>query len=258
MYAHIHTALLAGGHYGFEEIFHISPQFCLADALVEVEKFAEFLNGSLVVFGEVAANKALSLDNDSIHEFVVFFGSHSLGKFVTFCQHIATLAKACRKLEFSPLLACALAFEDIDVEICKLGIIEIEVGRAVGILMQEVGASPIEHRHKVVTYCVDALCRKVAERLFVNLNLMVAVGSAVFDGLHHGQTLYHAPTHTVRFDILTQVTDFFAGPYLAKWHVVKGRDDTLNADLPELGKSNFVFLAKPSPSSFHNITLLNF
>ena len=46
MYAHIHVALFACRHDGFEEVFHVLAQLFLVDAFVEVEEFAEFLYAS--------------------------------------------------------------------------------------------------------------------------------------------------------------------------------------------------------------------
>ena len=38
-----------------------------------------------------------------------------------------------------------------------------------------------------------------------------------------------------------------------RYKTMQGCDDALNSDLSQHGKCNLVFLAKPSPSSFHNI-----
>ena len=186
---------------------------------------------------------------------MVLLGGHGLGEFVALCQYVAALTDASRELELCPLLACAFALQDVDVEIGKLGIVEVEVGRTVGVRVQQVGTGPVEHRHEIVADAVDALCREVAQRLLIDLDLLVAVGAAVFDGLHDGEALYDAPAHAVALDVLTQVADLLAGPDLSEGHVVKCGDDALNSDLSQLGKGDLVFLAKPSPCSFHIIFL---
>ena len=98
---------------------------------------------------------------------------------------------------------------------------------------------------------MDALCREVAQRLLVDFNLVVAVGASVFDGLDDRQAFYHAPAQTVAFDVLSQVADFLARPYLAQGYVVQGRDDAFYSNLFQHGKRNLIVLAKPSPCSFH-------
>ena len=82
---------------------------------------------------------------------------------------------------------------------------------------------------------------------------MVAVGTAIFDGLHHGQAFHHAPSHSVLLDILPKVADFFACPHFAERYVVQGCHYALHSDLLQHGKGDLVVLAKPSPGSFHNL-----
>ena len=251
MYAHVDACLLAYGHDGFEEILHIGAQLVLVDTLIQVEELAEKLNRVLVVLLEVAAYEALGLYNDVLHQLVVLLGSHCLGEFVSLGKHVAPL----ESVEGSPFLACARALQYINVEICKFGIREIEVARTVGILVQEVGARPVEHGHEVIADALDALGCEVAHRLLIYLNLMVAVGPSILDGLHHGQALHHAPSHSVLFDILSEVANLLAAPHFAERHVVQGGNYALHSDLLQHGKSDFVVLAEPSPSSFHVLFL---
>ena len=187
VYAHIDAELLAGGHDGLEPVLHIGTELCLVDALVEVEELAELLDGSVVVLAEVAADEALRLDDDVLDELVVLFGSHRLGQFVALGEHVASFAYALGELELCPLLTSAFALKDIDVEVGKLGIVEVEVGRSVGIVVQQVGACPVEHRHKIVTNGLDAFEAEVAEAFLIDLDLIVAVGTAVLDGFYDGE-----------------------------------------------------------------------
>ena len=249
MHAHIDAGFLAHGHDGLEEILHVLAQLLLVDTLVEVEELAEELYRVLVVLLEISAHEALSLYHYVLHQFVVLLGSHRLGELIGFGKHVATL----KLVEISPLLACALALEDVNVEICKLGIREIEVARTVGVLVQQVGARPVEHGHEIIADALDALGSEIAHRLLIYLNLMVAVGTAIFDGLHHGQAFHHAPSHSVLLDILPKVADFFACPHFAERYVVQGCHYALHSDLLQHGKGDLVVLAKPSPGSFHNL-----
>ena len=187
MYAHIDAEFLADRHNGLEPVLHIGTELCLVDALVEVEELAELLHGSVVVLAEVAADEALRLDDDVLDELVVLFGSHRLGQFVAFGEHVASFAYALGELEGCPLLASAFTLEDIDVEVGKLCIIEVKVGGSVGIVVQQVGACPVEHRHKIVTNGLDAFEAEVAEALLIDLDLIVAVGAAVLDGFDNGE-----------------------------------------------------------------------
>ena len=184
---------------------------------------------------------------------MLFLRSHRLRKLVGLGKHVAALAHAGGELKLCPLLAGAFAFQDVDVEIGKLGIREIEVRTAVGVVVKQVGAGPVEDGHEIVADGMDALGREVAEAFLVHLYLLVAVGTAIFNGLHHRQRLHHAPAHAITLDILSQVPDLLTGPYFAQGHVVQGGDNTFNSDLTEHGKRYLVVLAKPSPCPFHNI-----
>ena len=197
MNAHVHAVFLASGHDGLQEVLHVGTQLCLVDAFIEVEEFAELLDRLSVALLEVARHESLRLDDDGLHQCVVFLGSHGLGQLVAFLQHVSAFAPSLGELELSPFLACTLALQDIDVEIGKLSVVEIQVRSAVWIVVEQVGTSPVQHGHEVVADAVDAFSRKVAQALLINLNLLVAVGTAVLDGLHHGQTLHHAPAHAV-------------------------------------------------------------
>ena len=187
VYAHIDAEFLADRHNGLEPVLHVGTELCLVDALVEVEELAELLHGSVVVLAEVAADEALRLDDDVLDELVVLFGSHRLGQFVAFGEHVASFAYALGELELCPLLASAFTLEDIDVEVGKLCIVEVEVGRSVRIVVQQVGACPVEHRHKIVTNGLDAFEAEIAEALFIDLDLIVAVGTSVLDGFDNGE-----------------------------------------------------------------------
>ena len=182
---------------------------------------------------------------------MVFLGRHCLGQLVTLSQYVATFAYACGELELGPFLTGTFTLQNIDVEVGKLGIVEVEVGSSVGIIVEQVGTCPVEHRHEVVADTMDTLCREVAQRLLINLYLVVAVRTAILDGLYHRQTLDHAPAHTIRLDVLTQVANLFTSPHFAQGHVVQSGDDALNTNLSQHGKRNLVLLAKPSPCSFH-------
>ena len=249
--AHVHAVFLTGRHDGFEEVLHVGTELRLVDTFVEVKEVAELLNRSSVVLAEVTRHKALGLDDDVLHQFVVFLRSHRLGEFVALGEDVATCTHTSRKLELGPLLTSTLAFQDVDVEVGELGIVEVEVRGAVGVLVQQVCTCPVEHRHEVVTDAVDALGREITERFLIHFNLLITVGTAIFDGLHHGQTLHYAPAHSITLDVCLQVVNLLACPYLTKRHVVQGGDDALHTNLFELGKGDFVFLAKPTPCSFH-------
>ncbi len=157
--------------------------------------------------------------------------------------------------ERCPVLACAFASEDVDVEIGKLAPVHVEVVRPVGVLVGEVGACPVEHGHEVVADALDALLAKVAEALLVDFNLVVAVGTAIFQRFHNGQRLHHAPFHAIRLDVDFEVMNLLTCPYLAEGHVVQGGHDAFHANLFQLGKGDLILLAKPAPCSFHIVYL---
>ena len=124
--------------------------------------------------------------------------------------------------------------------------------------MEQIGTGPVQYGHEVVADAVDALCREIAQRLLIDLYLCVAVGTAILDGFHHRQRFYHTPAHAVRLNVLSQVTDFLTRPHLTEGHVVQGGNDTLHTNLSQLGKCYLILLAKPSPCSFHSLTVYIF
>ena len=187
MNAHIHVAFLASRHDGLQEILHVGTELRLVDTFVQVEEIAELLDGSIVVLTEVSADEALCLDDDRLHQLVIFLGRHGLGQFISFSQDISSFAYTFGELELRPFLTGTFTLQDIDVEVGELSIVEIQVRGAVGIGMQQIRAGPVEHRHEVIANGVDALCREVAQTLLIDLDLLVAVGSAIFDGFHYGQ-----------------------------------------------------------------------
>ena len=96
-----------------------------------------------------------------------------------------------------------------------------------------------------------AFGREIAQTLLIVLDELVAVGSTILDTLRDGQTFHHAPPHVVTLYIATQVVYLLAGPHFTVGNVVQGGDNALYANLIEHGKRYLVFLAKPSPCSFH-------
>ena len=118
--------------------------------------------------------------------------------------------------------------------------------------MQEIGACPVEHRHEIVAHRMYALRREVAQALLVNLNLLVAVGTSVFDGLRHGQALHDAPSQPGSLDIFTQVANGLACPDFAERHIVQRGDNALDAYLSQHRERDLILLTKPTPSFFHN------
>ena len=162
---------------------------------------------------------------------MVLLRSHGLGQLVALSNHAAALAPTLWELELLPLLASTWALEDIDVEVSKLGIVEVEVGSTVGIVMKQVGTGPVQDGHEVVADAVDALCCQVTQTLLVNLYLVVAVRTAIFDSLYDGQRFYHAPAHAVAFNIFTQVANLLAGPHLTEGDIMQGSNNALYSDL---------------------------
>ena len=66
---------------------------------------------------------------------MVLFRRHGLCKSIRFRKDIAPLSVSLRESEGSPFLPGPFPLQDVDIEIRELGIVEIEVGRAVGVFM---------------------------------------------------------------------------------------------------------------------------
>ena len=227
MHTHVYSRFLAHRHYRLKEILHVLTQLILVNALVEVEELSEQLYRVLIVLMEVAAHETLGLYHYVLHQSVVLLRCHCLCQLVSLSQYVAVA----KLVESCPFLSRSLTLQDVYVEISELGIREKEVRRPIGVVVQQVSACPVEHRHEVVAYCLHSLCGKIAHRLFVDFDLLVAVRSCIFYSLHHGQTLHHAPSHTERFNILAQVAYRLACPYFAQRHIVQGSHNALHTDL---------------------------
>ena len=136
MYTHVHAVFLTGWHNSLEEVLHVGTKLSLVDTFIEIEELTELLNGSLVVLAEVSADESLSLDNDVLHQLVILLRGHRLSQFVTLSDNTTAFAPSFWELELLPFLTCTLALQDIDVEIRKLRIVEIQVRRTIRILMK--------------------------------------------------------------------------------------------------------------------------
>ncbi|KXB48998.1 hypothetical protein HMPREF1870_00227 [Bacteroidales bacterium KA00344] len=254
MHTHIDVALAAYRHDGFEEIFHVLTQLPAVDALIAFQQLAEKFYGMFVAFLEVARHESLRLNDDILHQGMVFFGRHAFFQLVHFGEDVSFvgLAVGTERDESLPVFPRAIALEDMDVEVGKLRNAEVEVARSVGILVQEVGPGPVEYRHEVVADGVDAFCGEVAHAFLVDLDLSVTVGTGKLDGLGDGQRLHDAPAKAETLNIAFQVVYFLSRPHLTERNIVQSRNDALYAYLFEHGKRDFVVLAKPSPCSFHS------
>ena len=250
MHAHIDVVLLTDGHDSLQPVLHVRLQLLLADAFIQLQQFTELLHGSGIALLEVARDEALRLDDDVLHQCMVALRRGFLRHGVSLSHEVASPVGVALR-EGCPVLAGFGTLQDIDVEIGKGTPVHVEVRRTVGILVQQVGASPVQHGHEVIADTADALLAEVAQRLLIHLYLLVAVGTAVLDGLRHGQTLHHAPRHAVALDILLEFVNLLTGPHLTEGNVVQGGDDALYSNLSQLGKGDLILLAKPSPCSFH-------
>ena len=248
---HIDATFLAYGHDGLEEIFHIRTELRLVDTLVFGQQLMEELQRVFVALVEITADEALGLDDDVLHELVVTLGGACARQFIDFCQDVTSRAHPLREAETGPFLAGARALEDADVEVCKFGVGEVKVVGAVGVGMHEVCARPVEDGHEVVADRVYPFSSEVAQALLVDSNLLIAVGTAVFDGFGDGQTLYHAPAQPRGLDVFAEVAYLLARPDLAERYVVQGGDNAFDANLAEHSEGYLIVLSEPTPSEFH-------
>lgn len=76
VHAHIDAVFVAYGHDGVEEVSHVGAQLLGCYAFVEVEQGAEFLHGLKVVFGNVAVDESLGLDDNVFHQTMLSLGCH--------------------------------------------------------------------------------------------------------------------------------------------------------------------------------------
>ena len=67
--------------------------------------------------------------------------------------------------------------------------------------------------------------------VLIHFDLLVAVRSAILDGLHNWETFNYAPAHTIALDVLIQISDLFTSPYLSKWNIVQSGNYTLHTNL---------------------------
>ena len=162
---------------------------------------------------------------------MILLRCHRLGQFIALCDNAATFAPTLWEFEVLPFLTGTWALQDIDIEICKLCIVEVEVCRTIRIGVQKVCTSPVQHRHEVIADAVDALCREVTQTFLVNLDLVVSVWTAILDCLNDRKALYNAPAHTITLDIRLQVVYLLTCPYLTERYIVQGCYNAFYSDL---------------------------
>ena len=243
----VNSARIADWHDSVKKITHILAQLLFRNTIVARQQMTEEFQRMFVVFTDVATYKTLGFHNDILHQPVFTFGCHRLAQGIRLIQHIA----ARETMECGPLLPCSGTLQNIDVEIGKLCVREVEIRRTIGIGVQKIGTCPVEDGHEVVAHTVDAFGGQIVQTLPIAVQLLFAVGATIFDCLGDGQALHHAPPQAMILYIHSQVMDFFACPHFAQGHIVKSRDNALHSYLSQHRQGDFIILAEPSPCKFH-------
>ena len=238
--AHIDAECFAHGHDGREEIPHILTQSGAVDTLVKRQQATEQFYRIFIALLDVAVDKTLCLDDDGVDKFVFFSLGNGLVECVYLCQCFVGI-----------IILGLRPFENVYVEIGKAHLVEVKRRRTVGTGVMQVGAYPVDYRHEVVADGCYAAPAQVGETGYVVFDEAVTLGTAILDGLAHGQTLDDRPSEAVRFDHVFYRFYFFDAPYFAVGHIVQGGNNSFHTDLSQHVERDGVFGPKPSPSLFH-------
>ena len=113
--------------------------------------------------------------------------------------------------------------------------------------MVQLGAGPVEHRHKVVADAPDAGLRQAPDVLAVILDVPVPGGEAQLDVLVDRDALDDLEGQPGLFGECLQLGDALPAPDFAHGHVVHRGDDGLHpGDLADLLQGDFVVFAIPA------------
>lgn len=114
----------------------------------------------------------------------------------------------------------------------------------------EVGACPIEHRHKVVGHHVDATGSEVTDALLVVVDIQLEVAFLRLDMLVYGHALDACPRKACCLDGILAFHDFLHGPYLAVGDMVECGDDAGGSCLTNITKADGIVGSVPAHGLF--------
>ena len=120
-------------------------------------------------------------------------------------------------------------------------------GGAVGQHMVQLGAGPVEHRHKVVADALHISLCQPADILAVILDVLIPAGLAQLDVLVNGNTFNHLKLQAGGFCQSLQTGNALPAPHLAHRHVVHSGDNGFHAgNLPDLLQCDLVLFTIPA------------
>ena len=153
--------LFAYRHDGAQEIGHIFTQLCFINVVVLRQTRAELVKG-------VALFRSRQAGDDIASQFIDICFAHRL-----------EIDLSLTLLFFTVIRFRSRAFKDMQLKGGESDLIETQRPGAVRQLIFQIGARPVEDRHKVVAHGIDAAGREVADALLIVGNpcrILPAVG----------------------------------------------------------------------------------
>ena len=197
-----HPGFFSNGAYFFEEIDEVCTQLFRCDVFVSVEFLLELFKRK-TFFGARQACNHIACDE------LLFRFIHLL---VTgFCLVLLIVCV---------LFFCSWTAQDEEVEGYEGCFFEAKSTAAVGHFVCQIGASPVENRHEVIGYDINATFSEVDEALLVIVDILLEVARLCFDMFVDRYAFYGCPTQASVFNNLLALEDFLFCPNHAIGDVV--------------------------------------
>ena len=110
--------------------------------------------------------------------------------------------------------------QDEQVEGDEGSTLEAQGPAAVGHLVGQVGACPVEHGHEVIGDDPDAAASEVPQRCLIVIDVALVITCLRLDMFVHRHTFYRRPLQPGSLYHLLPLHDFVHRPHLAVWHMM--------------------------------------
>lgn len=142
------------------------------------------------------------------------------------------------------------SFQDKEVEGQECVPLESQRPRTVGHLIGQISTCPVEYRHEIVGYHIDAAGGQVLQALFIIFDITFKAGRLGLDGFVYGNTLHHTPLQTGLGNERLPFLNLFDTPNLSVGDVVQGVYNIGGSGLPDVGQADGIVRPVPTPRLF--------
>ncbi|MNG63518.1 hypothetical protein D3C79_217480 [compost metagenome] len=153
------------------------------------------------------------------------------------------------------ILVCAGALQDMQIKSGEGDVIETQRFRTVGQQVLQIGACPVENRHKVVAHGIDTAGRQITQRLLVIGDMPRVIAAVGFDLFMHRNAFHHRPHQPFLSQQRLSRLDLIDRPNFAIRDMVQCGDDAGGTGLAHIVKRDRIVRPVPTPCLFHCVSL---